>query len=38
MDAHDWTIVGATTFGWLVLQVIVGSIIGAMIDRMGDGE
>jgi hypothetical protein len=38
MDAHDWTIVGVTTFVWLVLQIIAGSIIGTMIDRMGDGE
>jgi hypothetical protein len=38
MYAHDWTIVGVTTFVWLVLQVIAGTVIGTAIDRMGDGK
>jgi hypothetical protein len=33
-----WIGFAVSTFGWLVLQVIVGSMIGTMIDRMGDGE
>ena len=33
-----WIGFAVSTFGWLVLQLIVGSIIGTMIDRMGDGQ